>query len=402
MQKYLLTLVITTVVLVIPLQAEDVSFTATAPDAVANGQTFQLVYSVNASAKELRIPEIPDFEIVAGPFQSKSASTQIVNGNIMHSMSLRFTYTLLPKKEGTFTIPAATIMVDKQKYSSNTLTIKVLPAEETTPSNNNIGISAQKTQAQNQKFKLAVYATGNMEIPLKNIAQNTASTELVNGGRYQMIERSSEFLKIVSTEQNYQRSGEVDDNQIAELGKQYGADCVCVVDITILDTYLYVATRMIDVVKATSQSAGDAENTNYSTPADLRKCVIASVKKMEGIKNNSEQSVREKEQSNQMAGVFGQQKTGEGSSGGNTWSLNNRTLISPLYKPVYNSDEEGIIFVSICVNENGDVVAASIASGTTISDKNLLNASISAAKKIKFSSGTNVIIGTIRYNFKLN
>ncbi len=129
------------------VNAEDVSFTATAPDAVANGQTFQLIYSVNASAKELRIPEIPDFEIVAGPFQSKSSSTQIVNGNITHSMSLRFTYTLISKKEGTFTIPAATIMVDKQKYSSNALTIKVLPAdEEITPSNNNTGNTAPKTQ----------------------------------------------------------------------------------------------------------------------------------------------------------------------------------------------------------------------------------------------------------------
>lgn len=138
-------------------------------------------------------------------------------------------------------------------------------------------------QAQNQKLKLAVYATGNVDNLLKNVAQNNASTELVNSGRYQMIERSSEFLKIVSTEQDYQRSGEVDDGQIAELGKQYGANCVCVVDITRLDSYLYVATRMIDVSAATSQRAGDAENTNYSTPADLRKCVTAAVKKMEGM-----------------------------------------------------------------------------------------------------------------------
>lgn len=128
-------------------KAEDVSFTASAPEAVPNGQTFQLVYSINATAKELRIPEISDFEIVAGPFQSKSSSTQIINGSITHSTSLRFTYTLLPKKEGTFTIPAATIMVDKQKYSSNTLTIKVLPAdEEITPSNNSNN-SVPKTQA---------------------------------------------------------------------------------------------------------------------------------------------------------------------------------------------------------------------------------------------------------------
>lgn len=137
-------------------------------------------------------------------------------------------------------------------------------------------------QAQSQRLKLAVYATGNVAVPLKNIAQNTASTELVNGGRYQMIERSSEFLNIVSTEQNYQRSGAVDDSQIADLGKQYGADCVCVVDITHVEKYMYVAIRMIDVVAATSKRAGYAENANYISPVDLRKCVTEAVEKMEG------------------------------------------------------------------------------------------------------------------------
>ena len=138
-------------------------------------------------------------------------------------------------------------------------------------------------QAQNQKLKLAVYATGNIDALLKNIAQNNASTELVNCGRYQMIERSAEFLRFVSEEQNYQRSGAVADNQIAELGKEYGANCVCVVDITHVDSYLYVATRMIDVTLNTSQRAGDAENTNYTSPVDLRETVTAAVKKMEGI-----------------------------------------------------------------------------------------------------------------------
>ena len=70
---------------VIAVRAEDVSFSASAPNAVPNGQPFQLVYSVNSSAKDLRIPEISDFDIIAGPFQSKSSSTQIVNGNISSS-----------------------------------------------------------------------------------------------------------------------------------------------------------------------------------------------------------------------------------------------------------------------------------------------------------------------------
>lgn len=146
-------------------------------------------------------------------------------------------------------------------------------------------------QAQSQRLKLAVYATGNVAVPLKNIAQNTASTELVNGGRYQMIERSSEFLNIVSTEQNYQRSGAVDDSQIADLGKQYGADCVCVVDITHVEKYMYVAIRMIDVVAATSKRAGYAENANYISPVDLRKCVTEAVEKMEGKSSGNTQNV---------------------------------------------------------------------------------------------------------------
>ena len=137
-------------------------------------------------------------------------------------------------------------------------------------------------QAQNQKLKLAVYATGNVDNLFKNLAQNNASTELVAGGRYQMIERSAEFLSMIAKEHDYTRNGSVEDTQIAELGKQYGAQCICVVDIIHMETYLYVATRMVDVVSGTAHSAGDSENQSYASPADLRKCVTEAVRKMEG------------------------------------------------------------------------------------------------------------------------
>lgn len=120
---------------------------------------------------------------------------------------------------------------------------------------------------------------------------------------------------------------------------------------------------------------------------------------------------------NQMAGVFGQQisgvgqtsgsgtagnPAGKGSSGGNSWSLNGRDLKGSLYKPSYNSNEEGKVVVSIRVNESGNVIDTSIAAGTTIADANLRKAAMDAAKKTKFSSGNNIAIGTITYNFKLN
>ena len=144
-----------------------------------------------------------------------------------------------------------------------------------------------QAQNQNQKLKLAVYATGNVDDLFKNIAQNNASTELVASGRYQMIERSDDFLSMIAKEHDYTRSGSVNNNQIAKLGEQYGAQCICVVDITHIETYLYVAVRMVDVVSGTAHRAGNSENASYASPVDLRKCVTEAVKKMEGISNGT-------------------------------------------------------------------------------------------------------------------
>ncbi len=109
---------------------EPVRFSASAPTTVILDKPFQLVYSVNATGKDLRAPEITNFEILAGPFESRSSSYQIVNGKATSSVSISYTYTLMAQKTGTFSIPPASIIVDGDKYTSNTLTIKVLPADE--------------------------------------------------------------------------------------------------------------------------------------------------------------------------------------------------------------------------------------------------------------------------------
>ncbi|MEI7501783.1 MAG: BatD family protein [Paludibacter sp.] len=113
---------------------EPVRFTASAPSTVILDKPFQLVYSVNASARDLRAPEITNFDVLAGPFESHSSSMQIVNGKSSSSTSVSFTYTLQAKKTGTFTIPSASITVSGQKLTSNGVSIKVLPADATVPS----------------------------------------------------------------------------------------------------------------------------------------------------------------------------------------------------------------------------------------------------------------------------
>ena len=115
------------------LRAEDVSFKASAPKQVVMGKPFQLTFSVNHRAKDLRAPEMPDFDIIAGPYSSQSSSTSFVNGQRTSTFSLTYTYTLLPRKEGSFTIDPASIVVGGDTYHSNALKVTVLPADEAEP-----------------------------------------------------------------------------------------------------------------------------------------------------------------------------------------------------------------------------------------------------------------------------
>lgn len=126
---------------------ESVRFTASAPSTVILDRPFQLVYTVNASGRELRVPELSNFDILAGPFQSSSSSIQIINGRQSASESHSYTYTLQGQRTGTFTIPSASIIVGGQKYTSNGISIKVLPADAATKSQS-AGQSASGSSSQ--------------------------------------------------------------------------------------------------------------------------------------------------------------------------------------------------------------------------------------------------------------
>lgn len=109
---------------------DDVQFRAQAPAQVIVGKPFQLTYSVNQRAKDLRAPEFTDFDYLAGPYTSQSSSTSFVNGKRTSSFTLTYTYTLMANKEGTFTLQPATIRVGGDTYTSNGVRITVLPPDQ--------------------------------------------------------------------------------------------------------------------------------------------------------------------------------------------------------------------------------------------------------------------------------
>jgi len=125
---------------------EPVRFSASAPSSVVVDKPFQLVYSVNASGRDLRAPEINNFDVLAGPFQSHSSSIQIINGRQSSSEADSYTYTLQAQKVGTFTIPSASIIVNGRKYTSNGVSIRVLPADSKASSRSQGGVQGNSSR----------------------------------------------------------------------------------------------------------------------------------------------------------------------------------------------------------------------------------------------------------------
>lgn len=114
----------------VALWAEEISFTCKAPSTVVSGQQFKLVYTVNKDGKDLRVPEISDFDVLFGPSTSHSSSFQIVNGKATSNTQITYTYMLAGKEPGKYTIAPATIVISGDKYTSNSVQIEVLPADK--------------------------------------------------------------------------------------------------------------------------------------------------------------------------------------------------------------------------------------------------------------------------------
>ncbi|MCR5818017.1 MAG: BatD family protein [Prevotella sp.] len=101
--------------------------TANAPQQVATGQQFRLQYSIDTQdISDFSMGQVPDaFEVLMGPSRSTSSSFQIINGKTSQSSSTTLTYILVANKNGTFTLPSASVTADGKKISSNTVKIVV-------------------------------------------------------------------------------------------------------------------------------------------------------------------------------------------------------------------------------------------------------------------------------------
>ncbi len=111
--------------LIVSVEAQ--KLTASAPSQVAVGQQFRLSYTVNTQdVSGFRAGQVPDaFEVLMGPSTSQQSSYQVVNGKVSQSSSITYTFILSATKNGTFTIPPATIQAGGKQISSGSVKIVV-------------------------------------------------------------------------------------------------------------------------------------------------------------------------------------------------------------------------------------------------------------------------------------
>jgi hypothetical protein len=98
--------------------------------------------------------------------------------------------------------------------------------------------------------RIAVYVTGDVADNEKRAMGTRMLSSLINSGRYRGIERSGAFLAEIEREQTRQRSGAIDDNQISELGRQFGVRYICITDIIPAFGAFQVSARIVDVETA--------------------------------------------------------------------------------------------------------------------------------------------------------
>ena len=135
-------------------------FTTEAPGQVIAGQKFRITFTLeNGDGENIKVPELEAMTILYGPARSQSSQISIINGKTTSTKSESYSYTVVASKEGSYTIPAATITSNGKQYSSNSVTIKVLPNDGTSSSqtSHSQATSDDKTFARMILSKTSVY-----------------------------------------------------------------------------------------------------------------------------------------------------------------------------------------------------------------------------------------------------
>lgn len=156
MKKKLLYIIAIVFIAMNSLEAQsDVTFRTICKKQVSVGEQFQVSYELNGDGKDFRSPNFTNFEVIGGPFSSTSSSVQIINGSVTKTNTQTYSFHLRAIKEGKFTMPQASISVDKKRITSEPIEINVIASNNGNRSysgNNSVNNTSQTSENTREVF----------------------------------------------------------------------------------------------------------------------------------------------------------------------------------------------------------------------------------------------------------
>ncbi|MCW3102103.1 MAG: hypothetical protein JWO09_543 [Bacteroidetes bacterium] len=95
---------------------------AVSKNKVAVGEPFQIQFTLSGPGSDMKLPNLNDFEVYQGPFQSSSAT---LSSSGVYTQSASIAYVIGAKKEGKFVIGPASVNVNGATVQSNAIIIEV-------------------------------------------------------------------------------------------------------------------------------------------------------------------------------------------------------------------------------------------------------------------------------------
>jgi len=134
-----------------------------APNLVAVDEQFNVSFSIegDSAPSDFSWNCGDDFKLVWGPQKGSSTSISIVNGKRSKTSQTTYTYILLPRRTGTFTLSAATANVGGNRISSGTKSIQVVAnGASTSGSGSSSSSSSSGSSSSQQKGSSSAATTG--------------------------------------------------------------------------------------------------------------------------------------------------------------------------------------------------------------------------------------------------
>jgi len=124
-----------------------------APNLVAVDEQFNVSFSIegDSAPSDFSWNCGDDFKLVWGPQKGSSTSISIINGKRSKSSQTTYTYVLLPRKTGTFTLAPATANLNGSRISSGTKSIQVVSNGASASQSSGSGSSSSSSGSSSQK-----------------------------------------------------------------------------------------------------------------------------------------------------------------------------------------------------------------------------------------------------------